>query len=55
MEGMRKYGAKQCYLEVRITNEAAIDLYKKLGMQVARTVHGYYADGEDAYVLSVKI
>jgi len=55
MEGMRKYGAKQCYLEVRITNEAAVDLYKKLGMQVTRTVHGYYADGEDDYVMTVKM
>ena len=54
-EGMRMYGAKQCYLEVRVTNEEAIGLYKKLGMEVARTIHGYYADGEDAYVMSCKL
>ena len=55
IEGMRMYGAKQCYLEVRVTNEEAIGLYKKLGMQVTRTIHGYYADGEDAYVMSCKL
>ena len=52
MEGMKLYNAKQCFLEVRATNTAAIDLYKKLGFQITRTIHGYYADGEDAYVMS---
>jgi ribosomal-protein-alanine N-acetyltransferase len=55
MEGMRMYGAKQCYLEVRVSNEEAVGLYKKLGLEVTRTVHGYYADGEDAYVMSTKL
>ena len=52
MEGMRGYGAKQCYLEVRITNQDAISLYKKLGFEITRTIHGYYADGEDAFVMT---
>jgi ribosomal-protein-alanine N-acetyltransferase len=55
MDGMRVYNAKQCFLEVRVTNTSAIDLYKKLGFQVTRTIHGYYADGEDAYVMSCKL
>jgi len=55
MEGMRLHNAKQCFLEVRTTNTAGVDLYKKLGFQVTRTIHGYYADGEDAYVMSVKL
>ena len=55
MEGMRAYGAKQVYLEVRVTNEEAINLYKKLGLGVTRTIHGYYADGEDAYVMGRKL
>lgn len=52
MDGMRFYNAKQCFLEVRITNTEAINLYKKLGFDVTRTIHGYYADGEDAYLMS---
>jgi ribosomal-protein-alanine N-acetyltransferase len=55
MEGMRGYGAKQFYLEVRVTNEEAISLYKKLGLEVARTIRGYYADGEDAHMMSKKL
>lgn len=55
MEGMRLYKAKQCYLEVRVTNDAGIRLYKKLGLEVNRTVGGYYSDGEDAHVMSKKL
>jgi len=55
MEGMRFYKAKQCYLEVRVTNDAGVALYKKLGFEVSRSVHGYYSDGEDAYVMSKKL
>lgn len=55
MDGMRLYKAKQCFLEVRTTNTEAISLYKKLGFEVTRTIHGYYADGEDAYVMSKKL
>ena len=52
MEGMRLYNAKQCFLEVRTTNTPAVNLYKKLGFKITRTIHGYYVDGEDAYVMS---
>jgi len=55
MEGMRLYGAKQCYLEVRVTNEEAVSLYKRLGLEVSRSIRGYYADGEDAYMMSKKL
>jgi ribosomal-protein-alanine N-acetyltransferase len=55
MEGMRTYGAKQCYLEVRLTNTEAIGLYKKLMFEVTRTIRGYYADGEDAYVMTKRL
>ncbi len=55
LEGMRYYKAKQGFLEVRVTNEAAISLYKKLGFEVSRTINGYYSDGEDAYVMTKKL
>jgi [ribosomal protein S18]-alanine N-acetyltransferase len=55
LEGMRYYKAKQCFLEVRVTNDAAISLYKKLGFEVTRTINGYYSDGEDAYVMTKKL
>jgi len=54
-EAMKLYNAKQCYLEVRTSNEQAIRLYKKLGFDVTRRNHGYYADGEDAFVMTKKL
>jgi ribosomal-protein-alanine N-acetyltransferase len=55
MEGMSYYKAKLCYLEVRVTNDAGVSLYKKLGFEVSRTINGYYSDGEDAYVMTKKL
>jgi len=55
MDGMRYYKAKLCYLEVRVTNGPGVALYKKLGFEVSRTIHRYYSDGEDAYVMSKKL
>ena len=55
MDGMRYYKAKQCFLEVRVTNNIGIALYKKLGFEVSRTINGYYSDGEDAYVMTIKL
>src|SRR3972149_152370 len=48
-DGMRDYKAKQCFLEVRVTNDVGIALYKKLGFEISRTINGYYSDGEDAH------
>ncbi len=55
MEGMSHYKAKLCYLEVRVTNDPGVSLYKKLGFEVTRTLHGYYSDGEDAYVMTKQL
>ncbi|MCX8153363.1 MAG: ribosomal protein S18-alanine N-acetyltransferase [Candidatus Bathyarchaeota archaeon] len=55
MEGMRYYKAKQCYLEVRVTNVAGISLYKKLGFEISRIIEGYYSDGENAYLMTKKL
>ena len=55
MEGMRHYKAKLCYLEVRVTNEPGVALYKNLGFKVGRTLRGYYSDGEDAYNMTKEL
>jgi len=55
LEGMQYYKAKQCFLEVRVTNDAGVSLYKKLGFEVTRTINGYYSDGEDAYVMTKRL
>ena len=55
MKGMQHYKAKLAYLEVRVTNDPGVSLYKKLGFEVTRTLHGYYSDGEDAYVMTKQL
>lgn len=52
-KAMSNYKAKECYLEVRESNLSAIQLYKKLGFEVARSIRNYYADGENALVMSL--
>lgn len=55
MQAMINYKAKECYLEVRTSNTQAVDLYKKMGFETTRTLRGYYADGEDAYLMAKKL
>jgi len=55
MKGMLHYNSKLCYLEVRVTNDPGVLLYKKIGFEVSRTLKGYYSDGEDAYVMTKKL
>lgn len=52
MENMKLYNAKLCFLEVRVSNKAAVNLYKNLGFKVTRAIRSYYVDREDAYVMS---
>lgn len=54
-QAMTNYAAKECYLEVRTSNLAALGLYKKLGFEISRTLRSYYADGENAYLMSRKL
>ncbi len=41
-------GCQMLTLEVRLSNEAAIGLYRKFGFEVSGTLVGYYDDGEAA-------
>jgi ribosomal-protein-alanine N-acetyltransferase len=45
---LRSRGVEQTFLEVRISNTAAIALYGSLGFEHIATRPGYYNDGEDA-------
>ena len=52
LAAMLAHHVDECYLEVRVSNYQAINLYKKLGFQVARIIPRYYFDASDAYVMS---
>ncbi len=41
-------GAEKIFLEVRVSNEAALHLYVSCGFEKTRIRKRYYADGEDA-------
>jgi len=49
------YGVESIYLEVRVSNERAIGLYKRFGFRVGRRIPYYYRDGEDAYVMVLRV
>ncbi|MFN7034793.1 MAG: ribosomal protein S18-alanine N-acetyltransferase [Bellilinea sp.] len=48
-------GVRQCYLEVRRSNLAAQNLYKKFGFKITAVRSGYYRDnGEDALIMTLE-
>jgi ribosomal-protein-alanine N-acetyltransferase len=55
LDQFRKKGCEISFLEVRTSNENAINIYKKNGYNIAERIKGYYNDGEDAYVMEKKL
>ncbi len=49
------YNAKEAYLEVRVSNYPAINLYEKLGFKKVKILRYYYLDGEDAYLMAKEL
>ncbi len=48
----REQGLNSIWLEVRISNRAAIALYQRFGFSANGTRSAYYADGEDALIMT---
>ena len=42
----------EIYLEVRVSNETAVQMYKKLGFIIKSRLKAYYRDGEDAFLMA---
>ncbi len=55
IEYLKKKKIDELYLEVRVTNEPAINLYKKFNFVITNRIPSYYSDGEDAYTMTVKL
>jgi ribosomal-protein-alanine N-acetyltransferase len=49
---MRRRGCTEAYLEVRVSNTGAAELYDRLGFQQTARLENYYRDGEAAYQMS---
>ena len=50
-EKAKQLGAERVMLEVRVSNAAAIGLYRKHGYEKVAVRKHYYADGEDADIM----
>jgi [ribosomal protein S18]-alanine N-acetyltransferase len=56
LEGLRKSGISQVYLEVRLSNSPAISLYQSIGFTQISTRRSYYSNPiEDALQLCLEI
>ncbi len=51
----REKGKSQLFLEVRVSNNIAQQLYKKKGFEIIDVIPAYYNDGEDAYVMALNL
>lgn len=51
----KEKGKQRIMLEVRVSNVAAQKLYKKNGFETVDILPAYYSDGEDAYLMELKL
>ncbi len=52
MSSLTNYGSSEAFCEVRVTNEPALALYKKVGFSIRKRISRYYYDGEDAFLMA---
>ncbi len=52
MSSLTSYGSSEAFCEVRVSNEPALALYKKLGFTIRKRISRYYYDGEDSFVMA---
>jgi ribosomal-protein-alanine N-acetyltransferase len=45
----------EIYLEVRVSNTQAIEMYKRLRFEIKSRLRSYYRDGEDAYLMALEL
>src|SRR3954447_7116055 len=55
LERLRRLDVQVCFLEVRVDNQSAIDLYERLGFSCTGHRKGYYRDGVDALIFVLGI
>ena len=55
MTAMIKQGVNELFLEVRASNDAAVNLYKSAGFEILKEIKHYYRDFEAAYLMVKKV
>lgn len=51
IDALREQGAEAIALHVRISNAAAISLYRAFGFEIRQEIDSYYMDGEASYFM----
>lgn len=52
MDALWGNGANELQLEVRVSNQLALEMYRNAGFKDERVIPGYYSDGEDAVLMT---
>jgi ribosomal-protein-alanine N-acetyltransferase len=55
INGVMHRKADEIYLEVRVSNTSAINMYQKLRFEIKSRLRSYYRDGEDAYLMALEL
>lgn len=55
IENARTAGARELFLEVRVTNKVALNLYRSIGFVEIGVRRRYYRDGIDAAVMQLRL
>jgi ribosomal-protein-alanine N-acetyltransferase len=55
INGVMHRKADEIYLEVRVSNISAINMYQKLRFEIKSRLRSYYRDGEDAYLMALEL
>ncbi|MFQ5920771.1 MAG: GNAT family N-acetyltransferase [Nitrososphaerales archaeon] len=53
--GMISKKCDEVYLEVRVSNGAAVKLYEDLSFVIKTKIRSYYRDGEEAYLMALEL
>ncbi len=51
LKKLAEMNISEVILEVRVSNEVAINFYKKFNFKIVKVLKNYYSDGEDAYLM----
>ena len=55
INAMINQGVNELFLEVRVSNKAAVCLYQSLGYEILKEIRHYYRDFEAAYLMAQKV
>lgn len=52
---LKESGAKEIFLKLRTSNSAANKFYATLGFETIKTIEKYFPNGDDAYLMRIKV